>query len=604
MKKRSISLLIAVVMLLSMSVSVFAATFTDVADGFWAKTEIEALSKAGVISGYTDKTFKPNAKITKEEAVALFAKALGYNQKENEKIVEFAIEKNAGLFEKYNSYAVNQAAFLLYKGILEEKDIVNYMEAANKGQALKRYEAATLIAKALGADIWLESKPDFDLAYADAKDVPDSAKAYVFYAGEKGIMKGIDETTFAPAGDVTRAQVAVMIYRILANMRFTYTKGLVANVETTLSTLTIKTEEGETLSYNVSKDVPVTINGKAASVKDLDPGLEIVLIRSKSEIFAIDAVKDIPDETIVGIYKGKIVEEGKTEIKIGDIETDDVGTYTLSKNAVITYEGAAGAITSYNVGDFIKVEIKKGEIVVMDAEPKEVLVENLVVEAIEFTPDAVIKFKNDDDEIVSYAVKTGAKLKRNSKEVDFSELSVGDSADVTLTYGEISNIVAIGINKTVSGSLEEITISKTTSYITVNTGSQLMKYVMSRDAVIEIDGEKATIYDLRLGAEVEFKTTSSTVKELTVKSAITSAQITGTITLVNKAYGMIVVSADSGAGDLEEVQIFIKSTAKILDSNDGKVKAIKDLKKGDNIMAAITENTGILEASSVMIIAQ
>ncbi len=603
MKKRTLSLLIAVIMMLSMSFSAMAATFTDVEENFWAKTEIEALSEIGVISGYPEGTFKPNANITKEEAVALFAKALGYNEEANAEIVSFAAEKNASLLESYSSYALGQAAYLLYKGVLAESDVVGFMATANKSQPLKRYEAAVMIAKALGADVWLNTNPDFDLSYEDAAEIPQEAKAYVYYAGEKGIMKGMDEKSFAPDGNVTRAQVATMIYRILDVMNFTYTEGVVAKVDNTLNTLTMKTIDGDTLSYNVSKEIPVRINGELSQITLLEAGLEVIMTRTDVGLFALDAIKVIPDETITGIYKGKITDTNATTVKIAAFDTGVVTSYKLSSAVAITYKGQPGAITSYTVNDYVKAEVKGGEIAVIDAEPKNVLVEGLIVDAIEFTPDVTLKLRTKDNEVLSYAVKSGASLKRNNKSVDFDELAIGDSVNVTLEYGLVSSVVAVGTDKNVSGEVEEITISKNTSYITVNTGNKSAKYALSRDAQIKLDGKEATIYDIRLGAQVSFKATSSTITALTVESVAVSSQVTGTIKLVNSSYGMIVVEAVEASGNISEKQIFVKSTVKILDANDGKVKAVKDLAVGQSIMAAITENTGILEATSIMILA-
>lgn len=605
MKKRGISLLVALVLLLSTTVTAFAATFEDVGESFsWAMEAIDDLAEKGIISGYPDGTFKPEADITKEEAIALFAKALGFNEEVNTEIVDLSIEMYKDVLENYSSYALDQAAYLMYRDVITEDDLVNYLTKANKEKALKRYEAAILISKALGADSWIASKPDFDLAYIDSDEIPVRAKAYVYYAGEKGIMKGMDDNAFVPDGNVTRAQVAVMIHRILNAMNFTYERGMVAKVDTTKNNVTIKTAEGETLSYNVTKDIPVKINGELSQINLLDAGLEVIFTKSGLSLYAIDAIKIIPDENIVGIYKGKLTETKTTSVKIADMETGVVTSYKLAANAAITYKGEAGSLSSYQNADFVKAEVRNGEIVVIDAEPKTIVKENLILETIEFTPDVTLKVRSKDNEVASYVVDSKATLKRNNKTVDFSELAIGDDVDITLEYGVVTSVVAIGTEKTVSGIIDEITISKSTSYITVNTGSQSIKYALSRDIKINLDGRNATVYDLRLGAQVELETSSSTITELTVKSAIVNAQVTGTITLVNSTYGMIVVSTTDASGDVTEEQIFVKSTAKILDANDGKVKAVRDLKEGQKIMAAVTENTGILEAASIMILAQ
>ena len=176
-----------------------------------------------------------------------------------------------------------------------------------------------------------------------------------------------------------------------------------------------------------------------------------------------------------------------------------------------------------------------------------------------------------------------------------------DKVDVTLEYGKISAVVAIGVEKKISGQIEEITISKSNSSITINSGNNSTQYSVSRDVAITLDGAAATLYDLRIGYEVELETSSTTVKSVKVKSVAAPLQITGQITLVNTTYNMIVVSYTDTNGNLAEKNVFLKS-AKILDSNDGKIKTIKNLSIGQNITAAGAENIGVFEATSVMIL--
>lgn len=53
-----------------------AASFSDVA-GHWAQKAIEAAKAAGIINGYSDGTFRPEAELTRAEAVTIISKLLG-----------------------------------------------------------------------------------------------------------------------------------------------------------------------------------------------------------------------------------------------------------------------------------------------------------------------------------------------------------------------------------------------------------------------------------------------------------------------------------------------------------------------------------------------
>ncbi|MBQ9915054.1 MAG: hypothetical protein IJO50_02810 [Clostridia bacterium] len=238
----------------------------------------------------------------------------------------------------------------------------------------------------------------------------------------------------------------------------------------------------------------------------------------------------------------------------------------------------------------------------IEAETRKTEIIGARVESITFDPDVMISIRHADNTLASYPVKSGATIRRNGAKTSFSELVEGDKVDVTLDYGQISAVVAIGVEKEVVGTIEEIVISKSNSMLKVNVSGATATYSISRDASIKLDDAAANIYDLRLGYQVILKTSSSTVTEITVKSVATPLQITGEITLINTSYGMIRVAFIDANGEAVEEQIFIKDEAKILDSNDGKMKDLKDLKVGQNVTVAGAENVGIFEANSIMIL--
>lgn len=276
-------------------------------------------------------------------------------------------------------------------------------------------------------------------------------------------------------------------------------------------------------------------------------------------------------------------------------------TYPLADNFVISYNGGNGTLNDLASGDYVKVSISSGKVTVVEAETKTTTITGGRVESITFEPDVVITIRKTDNELVSCGVKTGATIRKNSAVTTFSELVVGDKVDVTLEYGEISSIVAIGIEKKVTGQIEEMTISKTNSSLILNNGTTSTEYSISRNVDITLDGSAATLYDLRLGYEVELVVSSSTITEVKVTSVAAPLQITGQITLINTTYNMLVVKYADSNGNMAEKNIFLNS-AKILDSNDGKIKTIKNLSVGQNVTVAGSENVGIFEATSLMIL--
>jgi len=603
MCKRVLALTLGLLLLLSSAV--FAAKqFSDLTAGYaWAEEAITNLAENGVINGYPDGTFQPGKSITKEEAISLFARVMGSAEEMNKSVVSLSNVLYEDALKKYDTYATEAAAYLMYKHVLSEADLSTYLSSVNKGETLKRYEAATLIAKCLGGDVWLKTNPEVTLTYSDASEIPATAKGYVYFASEAGIIQGMDDNMFMPMGDVTRAQVAVMINRMFERMDHSYDQGVIANINSATMTLTVRDREGETEIYTVNNSVAVMLDGEAVGLNDLSVGQEVTITFSNGALYSLDVVEMAVDEIFEATYRDSRTDNSGTSIRFTPLDSSKTVSYPLADDVVVSYNGGTGTLTSIKSGDYVKVSVVSGKVAIIEGESKNVKIDDAVVESIDFDPDVLITLRLDDGTSESYEVKSGATIRRNSAVTTFTELQVGDKVDVTLEYGKISAVTAIGVTKNLSGQIEEITISRTNSYLTINNGKDSTKYSLSRDLSITLDGEAATLYDLRLGYNVDIEATSLTITKITVKSVAAPKQITGQITLINPTYGMIRVSSIDTNGNATETQVFAKNTIKILDSNDGKMKTLKELKVGQNVTIAGSENVGVFEATSIMVLA-
>ncbi len=612
MMKKILTLFVSVMVVISALSTAYAAGFKDVTSAYsWAQEAIDTLANEKIIEGYPDGTFMPGKDITKQEAITLFSRCLGSSDKTNEDIVTIAYNNAEQTLAKYNSYALNQAAYLMYKKVITEDDLVTYLSASNKDKPLKRYEAATLIAKCLGGEVWLKSNPDVKADFADSDDIPAIAQGYVYYASELGIIKGMDGNKFTPNGNVTRAQIATMIHRILEMMKYSYSKWVVTSVDADLNIVTLRNEDGESEKYTIGTGVPVMINGEKSQLTLLSGGMEVVLTfahdsdTGADRLYSVDAVSVVTEDSIDGIYRGRKTENSGTKITVADLEDRTKSAqYTLSTSVAVKYEGASSTLADFKDGDFIHLEISSGKVAVIEGSPKTTTVENAVVESIPADVSEHMSVRTVDNEVLEFDLAPGASLRRNGAVAEFRDLAVGDSIDLTLEYGKIKSAVAVGGSKDVSGIIDSIYHSSTESLIGVKKGETVTEYTVSRDAVITMNGENVTLYDLRVGYSVEIVASSLTVKEINVTSSTTAAQrsVTGVITAVNTEWGMIQVSAELNNGDITPQQVFLKKNATILDSSNGKKLSMNDLKVGMNILAAGSESGGIFETYSVMVI--
>ncbi len=603
--KKVLSLILAVAMLASCVAMVSAANFPDVDSNYsWAEDAIGALSNDGIITGYDDGTFKPGKDITRQEAITLFSKALGASEEANKMFIDLAYGIYAtDLAESDGSYAIKQGAYLIYKKVLTADDVNNYLSEDNRNITLKRFEAATLIAKALGADAWLKDNPEFEITFSDKDEIPTGYEGYIYYATGLGIMNGMGDNKFGPNETVTRAQIAVMIKRILDTMDFSYVNGMISDVDPVSNILTVKTAEGSKESYGISLTDVIFLDGTKVIIDDLTVGMECVVTFQGEKIYQVDAVTFNGEETVSGVFKGYQTSSSGTTIKIADNtqSTNPITTYTLASNAVIEFDGEPAALTDLATGNYVSVKISGGLVVTVSAEKKTQEMTSAKIQDIETSVNGVVlTLITKTGETVKYPLASSATIMRNSSVVTYDELAIGDTASLVLEYRQITSIKAIGKVTSATGTIVEITISNGTSYITIANGSKETKYAIARNCNITIEEEKSDIYDLRLNSYVTLKLSSETVTAISSEAVSQALTVSGVVKTINTSYGLVIITCQENGVTFEK-QLFIGDSTKIINAQTGKSLTIKNIAVGNSVTAAGTEKLGVYEVASVMV---
>ena len=179
--------------------AVVADQFSDVNTGDWYYSNVMRAVELGILSGYTDGTFRPMNNITRRDFAIMLAQSLGHDNDE---------EATSPFKDVADTdYGVSSIAYLYENEITVGDSNGNFNPDAN----ITRQEAAIMLVKAFEA-----TGTSSDL-YADDAQIASWAKSFVYTAKAAGLMKGDDHNEFNPTDRLTRAEAASAMVNAVDN---------------------------------------------------------------------------------------------------------------------------------------------------------------------------------------------------------------------------------------------------------------------------------------------------------------------------------------------------------------------------------------------------
>jgi hypothetical protein len=169
-------------------------TLTDIS-GHWAQANIQKLVEAGAISGYPDKTFKPDANITRAEFAVTLVKALKLAPKNGKVFTDTA-----------DHWAKDSIATAQAYGIISGYSDTEF----GPDDKITREQMAVMITKAAN----LAAKDNVK-TFTDSAKVSAWAEDAVAAASSNGIISGYPDGSFKPQANATRAEAVTVIVKIL-----------------------------------------------------------------------------------------------------------------------------------------------------------------------------------------------------------------------------------------------------------------------------------------------------------------------------------------------------------------------------------------------------
>lgn len=169
-------------------------SFHDV-EGHWAKEVIQQATLQGIVKGYADGTFKPDASITRAEFTVMLMNTL--NTEYTEATLSFTDRSKIG------AWAQSAVARALQAGFIQGDS----KGAFRPNEAVTRAEMTVMVANAMQfkADSGTQS------SFADDDQIPSWAKTAVAGLQKSGLLNGKGLNSFAPRDNTTRAEAVKLL---------------------------------------------------------------------------------------------------------------------------------------------------------------------------------------------------------------------------------------------------------------------------------------------------------------------------------------------------------------------------------------------------------
>ncbi|MDQ0901520.1 putative integral membrane protein/predicted DNA-binding antitoxin AbrB/MazE fold protein [Paenibacillus sp. V4I7] len=544
-------------------------TFDDLQSAEWAMRYIASLASKRVFEGYEDGTFKPHNTVSRIEAITAAVRLMGLRS-QAESAAEMSTRLNFKDADKVPSWAVGYVAVALENDLFSEND-----DMVQPQKEADRLWATTLLVKALKLEAQAKAKMNTTLPFKDAKQIPAGAVGYVAVAIEKGLVDGFEDNTFRPNQPVTRAQLAALLDRTggqMPDQGNNTMNGTVSRVVTN-NTLSI-TSSGTTSTYPLHPDVFIYRNGAKVNASALQVG-DVVKARTfNGQIVFIEVTNAVQSIIYSGTVSAAVTNNTLTLTKAGA-----TSRLPLHPDVVVYRNGIKVSANDLKVGDEVNIRTSDNKVIYIEVTKSIVPISSSGTVSATVSNNVLKLTKSGVT--TSYTLHPDVVIYRNGVKVNASSLLVGDEVNVRTSDNKV---IFIEVTQTA----QAITNSGTVSAVVSNNVLKLQKsgvtfeLTLHSDVIVYRNGLKVNATDLKVGDEVNIRTTENKVIYIEVTKMVQPITNNGTVSAVVSNNELKLTK--SGV-----TTVFTLHPDVVVYRNGVKVRAV-DLKVGDEVDIRTSDN--------------
>jgi hypothetical protein len=180
--------------------------YSDIENVPWAKEAILSLTSKEVVGGTSENTFSPNENVTRSQFVKMLIESLDLSPKASleNKTSSFRDVKEG---QWYNKYILTAESLGLIKGYEDGQFGID--------DPITRQDVAVLTLNFAKAAGMIFDSGNVTADFKDKEDIETYSLNAVITMKNAGILNGRQDNCIEPNGLTTRAEAAVIIYRLL-----------------------------------------------------------------------------------------------------------------------------------------------------------------------------------------------------------------------------------------------------------------------------------------------------------------------------------------------------------------------------------------------------
>ncbi|MGI6644077.1 MAG: S-layer homology domain-containing protein [Bacillota bacterium] len=581
--------------------------FADWKDAEWAIECIAKMRGLGIINGYGGNIFKPSQAVSQSEVLTMMVRAFDLENRAKELADRFS-----GFYvqvDKHHDRDDDNARHYILDGLVlpvvpsSARWALGYILVAvdegwvkiselNPQASASREWVAMVMVRALGHEDQAQAKMNAPLPFTDAKAVSKDRVGYVAEAVAMGLFNGYPNGSFQPKKSVSRAEMAAILERFLEDELPDHTdfrvKGQVTSVSST--SIGLQTAGGQKITLTISRDVLVTLGGKAVSLDRVKAQDTVEVLTNGKGVALLIAIKKeaaSPSSEVIGEIVALIWPPALTL----DVDGQPTNvTIELATDCAITEGTKTISFESLGWGDRVRVKLISGKAVEIAVVARKGTIETIsgIVSNVSIRNSGstiTLAMSNTSTSNTAFReinLASDVEVKYGERTLGVGDIRVGDSVTVRIDNGRATlvTIVSRGTGvRTITGVVKGLSISTSSYTITVATSNTSERKIQVSPTVMVRYGDNTLRFDdVLVGDTVTLQVQDDVCFSITITGReSTWGDVGGTIKTITQTADGTTLLLDRGS----ESDVRVKLASKVTITYGNTTLKPIDLRPGD-----------------------